>query len=77
MGFRKLTKKSDRGGGRKVFGDKGAHGLSLGSAGKWSPEKFKALVFRVFCKDNGMRKKKEEASTVLYKYSLILKKCNH
>ena len=74
MGFRKLTKKSDRGGGRKVFRDQGAHCLSLGSAGKRSPEKFKALVFRVFCKDNGVRKKKEEAPTVLYKFVSDIKK---
>ena len=39
-----------------------------------SPEKFKALVFRVFCKENGVRKKKGEASTVLYKFVSDIKK---
>ena len=77
MGIRKLTKKVIVKVERRVFGDQGALGLNLGSAGERSPVKFKALVFRVSCKDNGVRKKKRKTSKVLYKFVSGIKKYNH
>ena len=58
----------------RVFGDQGTLGLSLESAEERSPEKFKTLVFRVSCEDNGVRKKKRKISKVLYKFVCGIKK---
>ena len=42
-----------------------------------SSGRIKALDFRFSCGDDGVRKKKKEASKVLYKFVSDSKKCNH
>ena len=70
----KTYQENDRGDGRKVFGNQGTLELSLESAEEWSMEKFKTLVFRVSCEDDGVRKKKRKTSKVLYKFVSGIKK---
>ena len=60
MGVRKLIKKVIVKVEKRVFGGQRTLGRGPGSAEEQSPEKFKALAFRVSCKDSGVRKKKRK-----------------